>query len=102
MAKADGKLTKVTQKVMKCNCQHEFQDQKYGKGMRMFKIVEADKGRFGVSKQERCTVCFSRPYALGGHGSLILNIKFRYAAWPLHLLPMSVSDKGIARVLRGA
>ena len=35
-------------KIMKCSCKHEFQDEKYGKGHRLFN--PAGKGY-------RCTVC---------------------------------------------
>lgn len=39
-------------KVMKCNCQHESQDELYGKGMRLFNECTVN-GKDGY----RCTVC---------------------------------------------
>jgi len=39
--------------IEKCTCSHEYQDKKYGKGMRVHNKapkVDKDKGR-------RCTVC---------------------------------------------
>lgn len=41
-------------KVMKCSCKHEFQDNKYGKGMRVFN--PAGKGSDQGSSYI-CTVC---------------------------------------------
>lgn len=41
-------------KIMKCDCKHEFQDQTYGKGMR----VHNPAPQKGASPQRmRCTVC---------------------------------------------
>lgn len=41
-------------KVMKCSCKHEFQDEKYGKGMRVFNPTGkgSDQGSGYI-----CTVC---------------------------------------------
>jgi len=39
-------------KIVKCSCEHEFQDKKYGKGMRVFN--ETAKTNPTVW---RCTVC---------------------------------------------
>lgn len=36
--------------VLKCTCKHDFQDQEYGKGMRLHNISE-------VKKEAYCTVC---------------------------------------------
>ena len=41
-------------KIMKCSCKHEFQDEKYGKGNRIFN--PAGKGS-DQGKGYRCTVC---------------------------------------------
>lgn len=41
-------------KKMKCNCRSEYQDNKYGTGIRIFNKM-ADKKGFG--EQYRCTVC---------------------------------------------
>ncbi|MEW6095059.1 MAG: hypothetical protein AB1567_00840 [bacterium] len=37
--------------IQNCNCNHSFQDKRYGKGMRVFNIAGKDK------KKLRCTVC---------------------------------------------
>jgi hypothetical protein len=37
-------------KILPCNCQHKFQDETYGKGMRLHNLGE-DK------KKAKCTVC---------------------------------------------
>lgn len=37
-------------KVMKCKCEHEYQDAKYGKGNRVFNKMKKDGGW-------KCTVC---------------------------------------------
>ena len=39
-------------KVVKCTCKHEFQDKKYGKGMRL-----ANQGAVNFGDKFRCTVC---------------------------------------------
>ncbi len=41
-------------KLIKCECKHEYQDQKYGKGIRL-----ANKTKFVHVENEvyRCTVC---------------------------------------------
>ena len=39
-------------KIMKCYCEHEFQDNKYGKGKRVFNQTAKCDG-----KTYRCTVC---------------------------------------------
>lgn len=41
-------------KISNCSCAHEFQDQKYGKGMRVFNALISKPG------QVRCTVCGSQ------------------------------------------
>jgi len=43
-------------KVMKCNCNHTYQDTKYGAGMRVFNETRAMQG---TDKVFRCTVCTS-------------------------------------------
>lgn len=40
--------------VKKCTCQNEYQDNKYGKGMRVHNPV---KQKTSGPKQYRCTVC---------------------------------------------
>ncbi len=42
-----------TTKIMQCKCRHEYQDQKYGNGMRVYNVGASTRG---VSKA-RCTVC---------------------------------------------
>lgn len=39
--------------ILKCDCKHEYQDQKYGKGMRVHNTKK--KGKDG--NLNRCTVC---------------------------------------------
>ena len=39
-------------KVISCSCKHEFQDQQYGKGMRLFNEMGKDQ-----NSSYRCTVC---------------------------------------------
>lgn len=47
--KAVTETKKVSTSVLKCSCTHEYQDQKYGKGMRV---------KNGTQKgTHRCTVC---------------------------------------------
>jgi hypothetical protein len=43
-------------KVLGCNCKHEFQDQRYGKGMRLHN--QKNSKTAGVNEW-RCTVCKS-------------------------------------------
>lgn len=40
-------------KIMRCKCQHEFQDATYGPGMRVFNVA----GKDGKIAEYRCTVC---------------------------------------------
>jgi len=40
--------------VLTCTCQHEYQDKKYGKGMRVHNKAAGNKG---TEKKWRCTVC---------------------------------------------
>lgn len=40
--------------VRPCSCQHEYQDQKYGKGLRVKNTTEKKSGERFVT---RCTVC---------------------------------------------
>lgn len=37
--------------IFKCNCEHEYQDKKYGKGNRVF------NSKKGTPLEYRCTVC---------------------------------------------
>lgn len=39
--------------IAKCNCKHTFQDQRYGKGKRVFNR----SGAKGKDNEYRCTVC---------------------------------------------
>ncbi len=39
--------------VVKCACEHDFQDSKYGKSMRVYNEVSTK----GTNKAFRCTVC---------------------------------------------
>jgi hypothetical protein len=41
----------MSTKVMRCSCNHKFQDQKYGKDNRVF------NRRAGEPPKYRCTVC---------------------------------------------
>lgn len=41
-------------KVKFCTCQHEYQDRKYGKHMRLHNL---GRGQTGTSQTWRCTVC---------------------------------------------
>ena len=40
--------------IKKCNCEHKYQDEKYGKGMR---VMNELKSKQGVPQEYRCTVC---------------------------------------------
>lgn len=40
-------------KVAKCNCEHKFQDETYGKGMRLFNLRDQQKHK----GEATCTVC---------------------------------------------
>lgn len=40
-------------KVARCNCQHEFQDKQYGKGMRLMNVRDQQKHK----NEMICTVC---------------------------------------------
>ena len=40
-------------KIMKCTCEHAWQNKVYGKSMRVFNGSEKEKGKF------TCTVCSS-------------------------------------------
>lgn len=42
--------------IKKCTCEHEYQDEKHGKGMRVCNKLAMAKGS-GVRPQYRCTVC---------------------------------------------
>jgi hypothetical protein len=39
-------------KILRCSCNSEFQDAKYGKDMRLHNVLTGKK-----DKQARCTVC---------------------------------------------
>jgi hypothetical protein len=44
--------------LLKCECVHEFQDRKYGVGMRVHNTMNNGKPLAGTTtKQYRCTVC---------------------------------------------
>ena len=47
-------MSSVNPKVMSCSCDHKFQDEKYGKGMRLFNRTAKT---VGSSYVYRCTVC---------------------------------------------
>jgi hypothetical protein len=40
--------------IKKCTCKHEYQDKKYGKGMRVANALQTSKQG---AKKYRCTVC---------------------------------------------
>ena len=40
--------------IKKCNCRHEFQDEKYGKGNRVYNKLLPERGK---PQEYRCTVC---------------------------------------------
>jgi hypothetical protein len=45
-------------KIMFCGCEHEWQDKKYGKHMRLHnECVKQEKGKRATTKGFRCTVC---------------------------------------------
>lgn len=49
--------------ILRCTCEHEYQDEKYGKGMR----VHNERAKDPKSPQEyRCTVCLKVRTAGGG------------------------------------
>jgi len=54
MADKNEKDTSNATKVLKCTCQHEFQDRKYGAGMRVHNYARSANGKTGGW---RCTVC---------------------------------------------
>ena len=43
----------MTEIILRCNCQHEFQDKTYGKGMRLHTVHQKDRHK----KAAYCTVC---------------------------------------------
>ena len=45
--------------IRKCDCKHEFQDKKYGKGKRVFTKSSAknDEDSRATQGKNRCTVC---------------------------------------------
>ena len=45
---------KENTKVMPCQCQHEYQDKKYGRQMRLFNLADGNGKQPG---RYRCTVC---------------------------------------------
>lgn len=47
--------------IKPCDCKHEYQDNKYGKGKRVFNKTMKDKGR--------CTVCGLENHSLTGEES---------------------------------
>ena len=42
----------MASEIKKCNCQSEYQDKKYGPGMRVHNV-----GKKGGTKSAKCTVC---------------------------------------------
>jgi len=40
--------------IMRCSCEHEFQDRLYGKGMRVFNQIKRSASH---SNHARCSVC---------------------------------------------
>ena len=40
--------------IKRCDCEHEYQDEKYGKWMRVMNEIVKKQG---ISTQYRCTVC---------------------------------------------
>jgi hypothetical protein len=44
----------IAKNLIKCTCKHEYQDQKYGPGMRIWTPVKTPKDRPQI---KRCTVC---------------------------------------------
>ena len=50
MKQQQEKESKVTSLIKRCTCTHEYQDARYGKGMRVHNKVEKN-GKW------RCTVC---------------------------------------------
>jgi len=40
--------------IIKCTCTHNFQDKKYGKGMRVCNVLAKTLGK---TPEYRCTVC---------------------------------------------
>lgn len=69
--------------ILPCTCKHDFQDEQYGKGMRLHRVVTR-AGAFGRT-EERCTVCFSRPHRPGGHGGHVITLQHRYLTIPTWL-----------------
>lgn len=47
-------MAQVPVKVAKCNCNHEFQDKIYGKGMRVMNNAPSKNAK---PNRYRCTVC---------------------------------------------
>lgn len=43
----------LTCKIIRCTCQHSFQDTKYGSSMRVHNLAK----QLGSSPKWRCTVC---------------------------------------------
>lgn len=66
-------MATVTSKPIKCNCQHEFQDQTYGVGMRLHTKM---KQNVSTDKTWKCTVCKTIHEAgTSSGGTVVSNVK---------------------------
>jgi len=54
--KAEHQETTSHVMISICSCKHEYQDQKYGAGKRVFNIGQKDKNKL----EGNCTVCGKR------------------------------------------
>lgn len=49
----------MSTKLFKCRCKHEYQDKKYGKGIRLHNKTTYPNTNKGTLGEYRCTVCKS-------------------------------------------
>lgn len=49
--------TRAKPEVIRCNCKHDFQDTKYGPGMRLMNPTSKQADAKGGPTVYRCTVC---------------------------------------------
>lgn len=78
----------TTRLIKRCTCSSLFQDERYGQGNRLHRRVTRNKGSMMERVEDRCTVCFIKPFRLGGHGSTEIRMSFRHANWPIGKLPI--------------
>ena len=72
--------------LKKCTCKSEFQDRRYGVGMRLHTIAKP-----GAIPQERCTICFSNDNTLA---AMRRRADMHARGWnPMHSNPSDASSR---------